>query len=99
MRRTYGIAFQGDGALAATGDLGGVARLWDLRTGRSPLALEGHSKQVLCCDFAPNGFLLATGSGDNSVKLWDIRHRKCAYTIPAHCAPVSSVRFAVRVHV
>ena len=34
-RETYGIDFQCDGALVATGDLGGVGRVWDLRSGKS----------------------------------------------------------------
>ena len=34
-RETYGIDFQHDGALVATGDLGGVGRVWDLRSGKS----------------------------------------------------------------
>lgn len=36
--------FVQDGALAATGDLGGVGRVWDLRSGKSVWTLEGHVK-------------------------------------------------------
>ena len=51
----YGIAFQNDGALACTGDLGGIALVWDLRSGKNVHALKGHAKQILACDFSSNG--------------------------------------------
>jgi hypothetical protein len=38
--QVYAVAFQGDGSLIATGDLGGVARVWDLRSGKSILNLR-----------------------------------------------------------
>jgi len=93
-RPLYGLAMQNDGSLLATGDLGGNCRIWDLRSGKSVMPLRGgHSKQVLAMDFAPNGFHLATGSGDHTVRIWDIRKKACLYTIPAHGALVSDVRW------
>ena len=38
-----------------------AARVWDCRTGRSILTLQGHVKQILSTDFSPNGYILATG--------------------------------------
>lgn len=35
-----------DGALMATGDLGGTARVWDLRSGKSVWTMEGHVKVI-----------------------------------------------------
>ncbi len=32
-------------------------RIWDLRTGRCIMFLEGHLKPVLSIDFSPNGFV------------------------------------------
>jgi WD40 repeat protein len=54
-RSTYGIGFQCDGSLCATGDLGGNGHLWDLRSGKSIWTLRGHSKMILSVDFSPNG--------------------------------------------
>ena len=45
-RSVYGIAFQQDWALAASCGMDALARVWDLRTGKSILALEGHVKAV-----------------------------------------------------
>ena len=68
-------------------------RVWDLRTGRCIMFMEGHLKTILSVDFNPNGYQLATASEDNSVKIWDLRQSKCIYTIPAHNNLVSKVKF------
>lgn len=33
-------------------------RVWDLRTGRCIMFLEGHLKSILSIDFSPNGFVI-----------------------------------------
>uniref|UniRef100_A0A673LJ65 U4/U6 small nuclear ribonucleoprotein Prp4-like n=1 Tax=Sinocyclocheilus rhinocerous TaxID=307959 RepID=A0A673LJ65_9TELE len=73
--------------------LDAFARVWDLRTGRCIMFLEGHHKEIYSINFSPNGFHVATGSGDNTCKVWDLRQRRCMYTIPAHENLVSSVKF------
>ena len=45
-RSVYGLDFHRDGSLAASCGLDALARVWDLRTGKSILALEGHVKPV-----------------------------------------------------
>ena len=81
------------GSLAGIGDVGGNARLWDLRIGKPIVSLGGHVKQVLGLDFASNGYQAATCSGDNTIRIWDLRKRHCTYTIPGHLNMVSNVRF------
>ena len=54
-RGVYGLAFHPDGSLVATGDLGGIGQLWDLRSGKCIMPLVGHVKQILSIDFSPNG--------------------------------------------
>ena len=76
---------QGDGALAASGGMDAIARLWDVRTGRNVLTCEGHVKAVLSLDFSPNGHLLATGSEDNTARLWDLRKRGGLAVLPGAC--------------
>jgi len=46
-----------------------TGRVWDCRTGRSVLTLEGHVKQILALDFSPNGFHVVTGSDDHTCKV------------------------------
>jgi WD40 repeat protein len=90
------LAFQPDGSLACSGDEGGIGRVWDLRTGRAILPLEGHAKQILAIDFSPNGYQIATGSEDHTIRIWDLRARKSIYSVPAHSALITNVRFQVQ---
>ena len=73
--------------------LDAFGRVWDLRTGRCVMFMEGHLKSVLGVDFNPNGYHMATGSEDNSIKIWDLRQRQCVYTIPAHTNLISKLKF------
>lgn len=66
-------------------------RVWDMRTGRSVVTLEGHVKPVLALDFSPNGYHVVSGSEDHSARVWDLRKRQTLYTIPAHTSSVSQV--------
>lgn len=65
-------------------------RIWDCRTGRSVHTLQGHVKQVLCIDFAPNGYLVRSPCAAIP----------CTHELPcgcqAQCFPASS-RAAVHV--
>ena len=60
---------QEDGALVATTGLDAYGRIWDLRTGRNVLTLEGHLKEIYSVTFSPNCYQLATGSADNHIKV------------------------------
>ncbi|KAG7583512.1 WD40 repeat, partial [Arabidopsis suecica] len=70
-----------------------LARVWDLRTGRSILVFQGHIKPVLSVDFSANGYHLASGGEDNQCRIWDLRMRKSLYIIPAHVNLVSQVKY------
>ncbi|PIK40496.1 putative U4/U6 small nuclear ribonucleoprotein Prp4 [Apostichopus japonicus] len=68
-------------------------RVWDLRTGRCIMFMEGHLKSVLAINFSPNGYQVVTGSEDNTSKIWDLRQRQCLYTIPSHNNLVSGAKY------
>lgn len=65
----YGVAAHPDGSLICTTDLGGVCRVWDLRSGRTVLPLQGHFDQVLGCAFNRHGYMIATASDDHTVEI------------------------------
>lgn len=76
----------------ATGDLGGIGRVWDLRSGKSVMTLKGHVTQLLALDMSPNGVNLATGSDDHTVNVWDLRAQRIVYSIAAHSRLISTVK-------
>ncbi|VDM64468.1 unnamed protein product [Angiostrongylus costaricensis] len=50
------VAFHPDGSVALTGGLDCYGRVWDLRTGRCIMFLDGHTKELYTVDWLPNGF-------------------------------------------
>lgn len=37
--------------------LDGIGRVWDLRTGRTAMVLDGHAQGIFGIDFSPNGYV------------------------------------------
>jgi len=63
------IEFSPDGRWLASGDYHGIAKLWDVRSGRLEATLPGHTSQIEL-SFAPDSQLLATGDLDGIVRVW-----------------------------
>jgi U4/U6 small nuclear ribonucleoprotein PRP4 len=42
-------------ALALYSGLDAIGRVWDLRSGKTCMVLDGHVKDILAMDFSPNG--------------------------------------------
>lgn len=55
--------------LASIGD-DGLAKIWDVHTGRKLKTLTGHSGEVLSVAWANDGALLVTGGRDGTLKVW-----------------------------
>jgi len=58
--------------------------IWDIRSGKSVLPLDGHVGKIICSDFHKNGFYLASGGSDNILKFYDIRKKSVLKKLPAH---------------
>ncbi|MFO0838571.1 MAG: protein kinase [Phycisphaerae bacterium] len=63
--------FSPDGARLAIGDLGGVLRLFDARTGQRVATLPAHSGRIRSVFFQPDGHILWT-CGDNDLRQWEV---------------------------
>jgi U4/U6 small nuclear ribonucleoprotein PRP4 len=55
-KEVYSVEFQTDGSLVASGGLDAIGRVWDLRTGRTAMVLDGHVQAIYAIAFSPNGF-------------------------------------------
>jgi len=64
------IKFSNDGSTLAIGDIKGVVRLLDSKTGEVNYKLSGHSGMVNQIKFSHRGDKLATASFDRSVRIW-----------------------------
>ena len=42
--------------------LDAIGRVWDLRTGRTAMVLDGHVEGILSMAFSPNGYARVDGS-------------------------------------
>ena len=62
-------AFSPDGATLAAAS-GAEVQFWDVATGTSRFASDGHSAEVTCIAFSRDGLLVATGSLDRSLRVW-----------------------------
>ncbi|NOX56118.1 MAG: protein kinase, partial [Planctomycetes bacterium] len=78
------------GKLAASCDLEGVMKVWDLDSGRSIRTLNAHQAAVLAIAFSPDSRLLLSASDDTTVKLWDVRSGACLRTLKGHACPVQA---------
>ena len=65
------IALSVDGRMLATAGQEGVAKLWDVDTGKECAVLRGHQVSVTAVAFSPDGRRLMTGAGE-VLKLWDL---------------------------
>ncbi|CAK7567845.1 MAG: hypothetical protein SEPTF4163_005815 [Sporothrix epigloea] len=96
-RGVYAIAFNTDGSLIASAGLDSIGRIWDLRSGRTAMILDGpldgHIKPIYGLDWAADGHRLLTASADGWIKCWDIRKVQRTGGIGAHTSTVSDVRW------
>ncbi|MBB5107892.1 WD40 repeat domain-containing protein [Streptomyces spectabilis] len=65
------VAFSPDSTRLATGGQGGVARIWNARTGEPLRTLTCDSGRVRTLAFSPDGTQLAIGSDDRTVRIYD----------------------------
>ena len=72
-----GVSFSPDGDRLASGsgtilrNVPSAVKVWDVRTGKQLLRLQGHNVMVTGVSFSPDGRQIASGSWDQTVRLWD----------------------------
>jgi WD40 repeat protein len=84
------IAFSPKGDIVATGSVGRVITLWDIRHGERIGVLDGHTYPVLSLAFSPDGSKLVSGSGDTTLIIWDVERQLKLKQLKGHSLYVVS---------
>jgi hypothetical protein len=63
-------AISPDGRRAVTGSQDGIAKLWDLDSGKEVLSLKRHTAELTAVHFSPDGDNILTSSLDQTALLW-----------------------------
>jgi hypothetical protein len=71
-RQITAAAFSADGRWLATGDDGGVIRLWEVGTRTERRTLSGHEGCIEALSFSKDGRRLSSGGTDARVRSWDL---------------------------
>ncbi|HEY3611933.1 MAG TPA: hypothetical protein VGL06_30865 [Pseudonocardiaceae bacterium] len=69
------VAFSGDGKTLVTADIEGIARIWDVATGRQVGQFGDAHSRIGSVAISPDGKTLATVGLDNTVRSWDMATR------------------------
>ncbi|MGK7925182.1 MAG: WD40 repeat domain-containing protein, partial [Spirulina sp.] len=85
------IAFSPNGETFASGGSDGMARLWDLKTGKVLQIFTGHDEFVSAISFSKDGKTLLSGDGDGNIKFWQVGTGEEICTLSEHRDRVTSV--------
>jgi WD40 repeat protein len=83
--------FLPDGLSLAADDSSGRVRIWNIKTERPGLILEGHKDSVLCLAYSPVGKMLASAGKDGRVCLWECSTGKLLRAIDADKQSIRSL--------
>lgn len=81
--RVWAVAFSPDDKTIASGEMGGVLKLWNADTHLNLATWKGHQSgsYILSVAYSPDSTILASAGWENNIKLWDATNGKLLYTI------------------
>lgn len=87
------VAFSPGGELLASAGYQGLARLWEVRTGREISHLGASDWGVSALAFAPDGKTLALAGSQKVIRLWDWAAQQQTALLKGHTRGVNCVAF------
>lgn len=80
--------------LIASGDICGMIKIWDVKTGQLEYDFRGHVDKVNAVSFSTDGRYVVSGSDDHTVKIWDTETGELKQNCQEHIGRVTSVSFS-----
>lgn len=90
----FGLAFNGDGTVLATGSQDDTVRFWDPRTCRMTELFAHYSDTVFTVAFSPDGASLVTGNRDSLIRVHRLDDPADPVVLSGHTAAVVNLEFA-----
>ena len=87
------LRFSADGARLVTGSADGLAKVWEVSSGRLLFAVT-NSAAVYCAEISPDARHLVTGSSDGMVRLWQMADGPAVQTVVRQQSAVNAARFS-----
>jgi len=92
------MSFNASGSKLATADDTGVAKVWEVSTGKLLLEYTGHKgyriEEIRFDPFEPFGNRIASCGWDKTVKIWDSQNGQTLFTYGGHDRTVYSLAFS-----
>jgi len=92
IRLKNNVLMSPDGKTLLKGKFGTTAKSWDIATGETVRAYQGHTKAVICYDYDKEGKYLVSGDGSGELIYWDALTGKILKKISAHREPLFEVK-------
>ncbi len=91
------VSFSPNGKLIAAGSMDGIARIWDLESGRE-LWVRTNNAAVRSVAFFPDGQRMVTGSFDYTATVWNVDGGTALFGLEGHTNRIFSVAVSPNGH-
>ncbi len=88
------LSWSPNGEYIASGEDGGLIKIWDTDSGDLILECRGHDASVMSVDWSPDGTRITSASVDNTIKIWDAETGDAKLTLKGHNKSVRSVAWS-----
>jgi WD40 repeat protein/serine/threonine protein kinase len=71
-----------------------LIHVWDLKSGRELMCLEGHEDEIRDIEFGPSARRIASASGDKTVRIWDFEKGQAQLVFFGHEHRINTVKWS-----